>query len=251
MEEGVIDLKRLEEQIDKNTIAMIVNNPMNPAGIVFSKSHLEEVLKIAYKHKIIIIADEIYGDLTFNNSNFYPLATLSPKVPIICCDGISKRYLVPGWRLGWLILYNRYNALDNIKSTILTLTQHMMGPCALIQGALPAILEKTPLSFHENICNILQNNADIVYKKISDIPGLKPLKPYGAMYMMVKIDPKIYGNEWKFIENLIKKESVYCFHGSLFNAPNWFRMLLTFPEEVTKEACDRIAMFCFKQQQQK
>uniref|UniRef100_A0A914CQ31 Aminotransferase class I/classII domain-containing protein n=1 Tax=Acrobeloides nanus TaxID=290746 RepID=A0A914CQ31_9BILA len=168
MEEGVIDLKRLEEQIDKNTIAMIVNNPMNPAGIVFSKSHLEEVLKIAYKHKIIIIADEIYGDLTFNNANFYPLATLSPKVTIICCDGISKRYLVPGWRLGWLILYNRYNVLDEMKMIILSYTQHLMGACAILQGALPAVLEKTPITFKESTCKLLQNNADIICNKLSD-----------------------------------------------------------------------------------
>ena len=134
---------------------------------------------------------------------------------------------------------------------ILSYTQHLMGACAILQGSLPAILEKTPITFKESTCKLLQNNADIVCNKLSGIPGLKPLKPYGAMYMMVKLDPEIYGNEWEFIEDLIKEESVYCFHGSLFNAPNWFRMLLTFPEEVTKEACDRIALSCLKKLQNK
>jgi tyrosine aminotransferase len=180
---------------------------------------------------------------------FYPLATLSPKVPIICCAGISKQYLVPGWRLGWIILHNRYNALSEVKSGIISLAQQIMGPSSLIQGALPDILHNVPNSFFENICNLLQTNSDMIFSRLIRVPGLKPLRPSGAMYMMVKFDPEMYGNESDFVESLIREESLYTFSGSLFNAPNWLRLLLTFPEETTKEACDRIEVFCQRRRQ--
>lgn len=86
------DLQQMESLIDQNTAAIVVNNPSNPCGAVFSKEHLEKILKLAEKHKVPIIADEIYGAMVYNEAKFHPLATLRPKVPILTCDGISKRY---------------------------------------------------------------------------------------------------------------------------------------------------------------
>lgn len=88
---GLIDLDHLEAQIDSTTRAIIVNNPSNPTGVVFPKEHLEAILRLAYKHKLVIISDEIYGDLVYGGATFFPLASLSPKVPIISVDGIAKR----------------------------------------------------------------------------------------------------------------------------------------------------------------
>lgn len=87
-----------------------------------------------------IIADEIYGDLVYDGAQFHAMATLTPKVPIISCDGIAKRYLVPGWRLGWLIIHDRFGALAEVKKGIVALSQKIVGPCALVQGALPQLL---------------------------------------------------------------------------------------------------------------
>jgi tyrosine aminotransferase len=94
-------------------------------------------------------------------------------VPIISCDGISKRYLVPGWRLGWAIVHDRYSALADVKKGMVALSQKIVGPCALIQGALPAILQNTPQSYFDNAKNIIARNADTVYNILSRIPGLK------------------------------------------------------------------------------
>lgn len=92
MEKGwEADLKHMDSQIDDKTAAIIVNNPSNPCGAVYSKSHLEDILKLAQKRRVPIIADEIYGSMVYNGAKFYPMATLKPKVPIITCDGISKR----------------------------------------------------------------------------------------------------------------------------------------------------------------
>jgi len=245
-EDGLIDLDHLEAQIDNSTRAIIINNPSNPTGVVFPKEHLEAILNVAFKHKVVIIADEIYGDLVYGGAVFHPMASLSPKVPIISVDGIAKRYLVPGWRLGWAIIHNRYGVLDEVKQGMVALSQKIVGPNSLIQGALPKILKDTPQEFFDNIRNVVSRNADIVYESLSRLPGLRPLKPTGAMYAMVGFDSSIYGTETEFMQELITKESVYALPGSAFNIPNWFRLVLTYPEEVTQEACDRIVEHCLR-----
>ncbi|CAK5082624.1 unnamed protein product [Meloidogyne enterolobii] len=97
---GLIDLAHLESLIDSQTRAIIVNNPSNPTGVVFPKEHFEQILELA-KYKFPIIADEIYGDLLYGEgARFHLMATLSPHVPIITCDGIGKRYRP--WMEAWL-----------------------------------------------------------------------------------------------------------------------------------------------------
>lgn len=119
--------------------------------------------------------------MVYDGAVFHSLATLSPKVPIITCDGIAKRYLVPGWRLGWLIIHDRFGVLSEIKKGIVALSQKIVGPCALVQGALPRILKETPQSYFDNIKDVISVNANIVYSILSRVPGLKPLRPQGAM----------------------------------------------------------------------
>uniref|UniRef100_A0A915LG38 Aminotransferase class I/classII domain-containing protein n=1 Tax=Meloidogyne javanica TaxID=6303 RepID=A0A915LG38_MELJA len=115
---GLIDLTHLESLIVSQMRAIIVNNPLNPTGGVH------------------IIADEIYGDLVYGEgAHFRPMATLSPRVPIITCDGVGKRYLVPGWRLGWLIVHDRCGGiLSEIKKGIVALSQNIVGD--ITQGKL-------------------------------------------------------------------------------------------------------------------
>ena len=123
-----VDLDQMESLIDNKTKAIIVTNPSNPCGSVYSIQHLQQILTIAHKHKLPVIADEIYGELTWEGHVFHPMATLEPKVPMLTVDGISKRYLVPGWRLGWLIVHDRFGAFNNIRQGITQLTQKIMGP---------------------------------------------------------------------------------------------------------------------------
>ena len=99
-----IDLDHLESLIDGKTAAILLNNPSNPCGSNYSMQHLLDVLKIAEKHRIPIISDEIYANMVFEGEQFFPLASLSKNVPILTCGGLAKRYLVPGWRVSILVL---------------------------------------------------------------------------------------------------------------------------------------------------
>uniref|UniRef100_A0A914XN64 Tyrosine aminotransferase n=1 Tax=Plectus sambesii TaxID=2011161 RepID=A0A914XN64_9BILA len=249
MENGaLVNLQHLESLIDERTRAIIVCNPSNPTGAVYSKAHLEAILRIADLYKVPVIADEIYGGMVYDGAVFYPMATLEPKVPIISCDGIAKRYLVPGWRLGWLTIHDRHGALKNVRDGLRNLAQKIVGPCALVQGALPAILDNTPAEFFEHVRNVLTLNAKAAYNTLSAVPGLKPVRPQGAMYMMIGFDadnfPAFKGDELSFVKALIAEESVYCLPGTAFHCPGWIRLVLTYPEEVTLDACERIAAFC-------
>nr|CAD2203130.1 unnamed protein product [Meloidogyne enterolobii] len=102
----------------------------------------------------------------------------------------------------FLIVHDRCGGvLSEIKKGIVALSQKIVGPCALIQGALPSILRDTPSEFFDNTKKLLASNASIVYDKLSRVPGLRPLKPQGAMYMMVGFDPSLFGDETKFVRD--------------------------------------------------
>ncbi|KHJ91246.1 tyrosine transaminase [Oesophagostomum dentatum] len=241
---GQIDLDYLETLIDERTQALIINNPGNPTGVVFSKEHLQDILALASRHRLVIIADEIYGDLTYDGAVFHPIATLSPKVPVITCDGIAKRWMVPGWRMGWLIVHDRYRVLSEVKKGLVALSQKIVGPCSLIQGALPKILRDTPDEFFEHNRRVISRNAGVITKTLKGVKGIHCLKPHGAMYMMLGVDKQLYGDDIQFSSSLIQEESVFCLPGSAFSSPGWIRLVLTQTEEIAEEAALRIRAFC-------
>lgn len=151
-----MDLVDLENKIDKKTSAIVIINPSNPCGSVYSKNHLKEILAVAERNFLPIIADEIYEHLVFPGHKFYPLASLSKNVPVLSCSGITKRFLVPGWRMGWIIIHDRHNAFSaSIKGGLINLSQRIIGSNTLVQGALPTILSSTPQSFFDDVINLI------------------------------------------------------------------------------------------------
>lgn len=110
-----IDLKQLESLIDENTAAIVLTNPSNPCGSVFTKDHLLDVIALCEKYCVAIIADEIYEHFVFPNVKYHSISSLSKNVPVLSCGGLTKRFLVPGWRLGWIIIHDRNDVFDDIR----------------------------------------------------------------------------------------------------------------------------------------
>jgi tyrosine aminotransferase len=135
------DLKQLESQIDDRTRCILINNPSNPCGSVFSKAHLEAILEIADRHKVPIISDEIYAHMCFTGATFHPVASLTTTVPVLSIGGMAKEFLVPGWRVGWITIHDRNGALANVRPGMVKLTQVIIGANTLIQSTLPALLQ--------------------------------------------------------------------------------------------------------------
>lgn len=243
-----VDLLHMESLIDENTAAIIVNSPSNPCGSVFSPAHLKQILAVAEMYKVPIIADEIYDYFVFPGQTYVPIASLTTTVPVLSCGGLTKRFLVPGWRMGWIIIYDRNNVFEKeIRKGLLCMSQRIIGSNTLIQGALPAILKNTPKSFFEDTINTIKRNAQLAFTKLKAVPGLMPVMPQGAMYMMVRVDMSRFPDfksDLEFVERLVSEESVFCLPGKCFNYPNYFRIVLTVPEPLLLQACNRMLSFC-------
>lgn len=150
-----IDLEHLESLIDDNTAALVLTNPSNPCGSVFRRKHLQSIINLAEKYFLPIIADEIYEHFVFPGVEYCSVSSLSKTVPVLSCGGLTKRFLVPGWRMGWVIVHDRNNILDDIRKGIANLSTRILGPCSILQAALPSILRNTPQSFFDNLVNTL------------------------------------------------------------------------------------------------
>ncbi|KAJ3019051.1 hypothetical protein HKX48_002403 [Thoreauomyces humboldtii] len=241
-----IDLDNLESLVDENTIAIIVNNPSNPCGSVYSKKHLLEILAVAEKLKLPIIADEIYADMAFEGHEFIPIASLTKAVPVLTTSGLAKKFLVPGWRLGWILIHDRNEAFAEVRKGLVNLTQLILGPNSLIQAALLEILQ-APQSFSDGTMEQLESNANISRKLLTGIPGLVPVFPQGAMYLMIEIETsqfKDIKDDVEFVEKLAEEESVLCLPGQCFRTPGSFiRIVFTPPVEKLDVAYTRIREF--------
>lgn len=199
--------------------AWLINNPSNPCGSVYSREHLTDCLALANEFRIPVIADEIYEDMVYGSSSFVPMRCLPSPVPIITVSGLAKRFLVPGWRLGWIILSDHgSNLLDDVRAGIIRLSAVLLGANSIIQKALPTIFENTPQSFYEETNKKLKDNADAIGNILENVLGLTYAKPEGAMYMLLGFDMssfKGFQDDVSLSELLIEEESVICLPGSV------------------------------------
>lgn len=238
-----IDLERLEALCDDETRAIVLTNPSNPCGSNYSEEHLRALLDIADRHKIPIVSDEIYAHMTWG-SPFHPIASLSTTVPVLTLGGLSKRFLLPGWRFGWVALHDPLGVASDVRAGLGIWANRIMGPNSLVQAALPKILD-TPAEWHQEVIEKIRTNADIVSAAVQAIAGLSCSTPTGALYMLVKIDPKVYAlDDVEFCTRLYREEAVFVLPGMCFDAPGYFRVVLATPADVTREVGRRLVDFC-------
>jgi tyrosine aminotransferase len=146
-----IDLNHLEGQINDKTRGIILNSPGNPCGNVFSREHILDILKIAERHQLPIISDEIYEFFTFPGVEFHSIASLSKNVPVLTCSGTAKRHLVPGNRVGWVIVNDRGNKLVKIREALKNIVGRNFMPNSTFQIALAKMLKEIPDEFYKGV----------------------------------------------------------------------------------------------------
>ncbi|XP_047306854.1 nicotianamine aminotransferase 1-like [Impatiens glandulifera] len=246
-----IDLDEVEDLADENTVAIVIINPGNPCGNVFKYQHLKKIAEIAKKLGILIIADEVYNHLTFGNNPFIPMGNFSSIAPVITVDSISKRWIVPGWRLGWLVTNDPQGILKKhgIIDSIIGFLNISSDPVTFIQGALPQILEKTTDFFFSKITNILRKSADVCYDSLEDIPCITCYnKPEGSMFIMVKLDVSMLEDVFDdvdFCTKMAKEESVVILPGVAVGLKNWLRISFAIePESLLEGLGCRMKEFC-------
>ncbi|KAJ9551391.1 hypothetical protein OSB04_015436 [Centaurea solstitialis] len=209
-----IDLNAVDSLVDENTVAIVVINPGNPCGNVYSYEHLKKIAETAKKHKIVVIADEVYGHLVFGANPFVPMGVFGSMVPVLTLGSLSKRWLIPGWRLGWFVTTDPNGIFKNAK-VVERLKKHFdvcCGPATFIQAAVPQILKQTNDVFFARTLGILKHSADLCVEMIKDISCLTcPTKPQGSMAMMAKLNVSLLkdiNDDIDFCFKLAKEESV-------------------------------------------
>ncbi|TMW96173.1 hypothetical protein EJD97_007787 [Solanum chilense] len=244
-----VDLESVEALVDDHTIAIVIINPGNPCGNVFTSEHLQEIAETAKKLGILVIADEVYSHLCFGSKPFVPMGVFGSITPILTLGSISKRWVVPGWRLGWIATIDPSGVLkkSGIAECLQNYLEYSANPATIVQGAVPHILEKTTKEFFSHINNVLKEAVDAFYSKVQEIPCfICPDKPEGAMSMMIKLNLSLLediNDDMDFCTKLAHEESVLILPGKIVGLKNWLRLTFAMEPAILEEGLDRIKAF--------
>ena len=242
------DLADIERKITPNTRGIVVINPNNPTGAVYSKDVLEGIVALARKHNLIIFADEIYDKILYDEAQHTSIATLAPDLLCITFNGLSKSYRVAGFRSGWLMVSgNKRIAKDYIEGLDMLASMRL---CANVQAQFAI---QTALGGYQSINDLIRpggrlyEQRELAHKMLTAIPGVTCVKPAGALYLFPKLDPDMYPieNDQAFILEFLQAEKVLLVQGTGFNwpRPDHFRVVFLPHREELVEAINRLARF--------
>ena len=242
------DLTHIKSQITPNTKAIVVINPNNPTGALYSTEVLQGIIEIARQHKLIIFADEIYDKVLYDGNTHTSMASLADDVLFVTFNGLSKNYRTCGYRAGWMTISgDKKRAADYLEGLNMLASMRL---CANVPGQLAI---QTALGGHQSIEDLvapsgrLCKQRDIAYEMMSAIEGVTCVKPKAAMYLFPKLDPKIYPikDDQQFILELLLEEKVLLVQGTGFNwkTPDHFRIVFLPNADDLTEAMNRIARF--------
>lgn len=217
------DIKDIKKKITPNTKGIVIINPNNPTGSVYSKDVLMEIVKIAEENEIIIFADEIYDNILYDDAVHIPVATLTKDVLVVTFGGLSKTHRLPGFRVGWMILTgDKENTKDYIEGLNILSSMRL---CSNVQGQYAI---QTALGGPQDIKKLtapggrLYEQRNLAYKIFSSIDGVSCVKPQGALYLFPKIDTKKFNikDDQKFVYDFLVAKKVLLVQGTGFNWPN-------------------------------
>lgn len=237
------DPKEIRRLITARTKALVVNDPNNPTGTAYSPSIRRELLNIADQHNVPMIADEIYQDVAFDGP-VAPIGSLDPDAPVISLSGLSKGYLAPGWRTGWLAV----GGGDRLKDVLAAMTKLAEGRlCSTMPMQRAIVAALTGDRSHQPAFRAaLRERADLVYQRANAIDGVTSTRPQAAFYAMPKVELPAGRTDADFIIDLVHATGVLCVHGSGFGmnaADGYFRMVTLAPPSQLNEIWDLIAGF--------
>ena len=242
------DLDDIKSKITPRTKAIVIINPNNPTGAVYSKELLEQIAEIARQHNMLIYADEIYDKILYDGAVHHHIAGIAPDLMAITFNGLSKAYRVCGFRQGWMILTGPKTKAKGYIEGLDMMAAMRLCPNMPMQHAI-----QTALGGYQSINELILPGGRLLeqrnraYELVNQIPGVSCVKPMGALYMFPKIDIKrfnIYDDE-KMVFDLLAQEKVLLVHGRGFNwqAPDHFRIVTLPYVHQIEEALGKFARF--------
>jgi len=235
----------IRKKINPKTKGIVLINPNNPTGTVYSENTLRKIIDIALEYKLIIFADEIYDKLLFDGKKHTAIASLNSDVPIITFTGMSKNYVTPGWRIGWGVASGNTKSLEKYLDALNKLLRARLCANHPQQYAIPAALDGDQ-SHLQAMNNTLQRRRDITMNLLATIPGISLVKPEGAFYAYPSID---VDDDTKFTRELMIETGVVVVPGSGFGqkpGSRHFRIVILPPEDILERAFSKIAEFYSK-----
>ena len=248
-EEWQPDVDYIRKKISKRTKGIVMINPNNPTGALYSKNVIKEIIDIAGENKIPIISDEIYDDMTFDEKQ-YATSSLGKDVPVITFNGFSKVYLVPGWRMGYT-LFHHLGELDEIQDAFMRIARSRLCASSICQRACIAAL-KGPQDHIIKVNAKLRKRRDFSYKRLNEIEGIFTAKPDGAFYIFPKIEAMekgIWKTDKEFVLDLLHEAHVLVVNGSGFcetYGKDHFRAVILPTLETLDHAFDNLETFMKK-----
>ena len=240
------DVEHIRKSITSQTKAIILINPNNPTGALYSKKVIQQIIDIAGEHSIPLVSDEIYDDMVFDDKQT-ATATLAKDVPVITFNGFSKVYLVPGWRVGYT-LFHHNGEIDELQDAFMRIARSRLCSNSVCQRACIAAL-KGPQDHIPKVNKKLKQRRDFAYKRLNEIEGISTAKPEGAFYIFPKIEAmetKIWKTDKDFVLDLLNTKHVLVVHGSGFcqtYGNNHFRAVILPKIETLEESFNKMEEF--------
>ncbi|WP_051921514.1 pyridoxal phosphate-dependent aminotransferase [Porticoccus hydrocarbonoclasticus] len=245
------DIEDIARKITPNTRGIVVINPNNPTGAVYSEAVLQKIVELAREHDLIIYADEIYDRILYDDAVHVPLGSLATDVLCITFNGLSKAYRLAGFRSGWLVVSGaKHRARSYIQGIEMLASMRL---CANVP-AMYAI--QTALGGYQSINDLvapegrLYQQREKAWSLLTRIPGVSCVKPKAAMYLFPKLDREIYPieDDEQLVLDLLLEERILLVQGTAFNwpDPDHFRIVFLPREDDLEEAIERLARFLEK-----
>jgi len=242
------DIADMESKITERTKALVVINPNNPTGAVYSREVLTQIAELARKHQLLLLADEIYDKILYDDAKHISLATVAPDLLCLTFNGLSKAYRVAGYRAGWLAITGPKDHAGSFIEGISLLANMRLCPNVPAQHAI-----QVALGGHQSIDDLvlpggrLLEQRDVAWTKLNEIPGVSCVKPEGALYVFPRLDPEVYDieDDEQLVLDLLLQEKILVTQGTGFNwpAPDHLR-LVTLPwSRDLSAAIDRLGNF--------
>ena len=242
--------ENLEKAVTAKTKAIVLNTPNNPTGTIYNKEELEVIADFAKKYNIIIISDEMYEKLIYDNENHISIASLSKDAyeRTIVINGLSKSYAMTGWRIGYCA------ASEKIAKLMISIQSHVTSNvCSITQyAALEAL--SGPQDEITKMINEFEKRRNYMINRIESIDNLSIVKPKGAFYIMINIENclgkeingKILNDSMEFCASLLENEKLAVIPGKAFGLNNYIRVSYATSMEAIKEGLNRIESFIKK-----
>ncbi|GGC62358.1 aminotransferase [Hoyosella rhizosphaerae] len=242
------DVADIEAKITPKTKALVVINPNNPTGAVYSEHVLNQIVALARKHRLLLLADEIYDRILYDDAKHISLATLAPDLLTLTFNGLSKAYRVAGYRSGWLVITGPKDHAVSFLEGINLLASMRLCPNVPAQHAI-----QVALGGHQSINDLilpggrLLEQRDTAWERLNTIPGVSCVKPQGALYCFPRLDPEVHEiyNDEQFVQDLLLHEKILVVQGTGFNwpDPDHFRIVTLPHSRDLTVAIERIGNF--------